>query len=138
MVSREAGSIRQQLSAVIADVLYQWILRFLPKAVQVSPLTSQVQLASGSNINIGRDSTSRLQSIDDYQSFLRDRRVKVIFFKILDSARKDPVLMLRFYWTSFVMIATVSVLACTKVLVTLFEASVPGSSFNPKQIAAGV
>lgn len=36
------------------------------------------------------------------------------------------------------MIATVSVLACTKVLVTLFEASVPGSSFNPKQIAAGV
>lgn len=136
MVSQEARSIRQQLSAVIADVLYQWMLRFLPKAVQVSPLTSQVQLASGSNINIGRD--SRLQSIDDYQSFLKDRRVKVIFFKILDSARKDPVLMLRFYWTSFVMIATVSVLACTKVLVTLFEASVPGSSFNPKQIAAGV
>lgn len=139
IVSREARSFRQQFSTVIADVFYLWILRTLAKVVEVTRLSSsQVRLPSGTHI-IWPASFSRLQMIDDYQSFLRDRRIKVIIFNILNSARKDPALVARFYWASFVMLIKASVLACSRVLVTLFEASIARvSSSVPKKIAVGV
>lgn len=119
-------------------MFYLRILRTLAKVVEVSRLSSsQLQLPSGTHI-AWPDSFSRLQMIDDYQSFLRDRRIKVIIFSILNSARKDPALMARFFWTSFVMLITASVLACTQVLVTLFEASIARVSSIPKKVAVGV
>ncbi|XP_071921435.1 uncharacterized protein [Coffea arabica] len=137
MVSKEANSMRQQFCRVIADILYQWISRVLGNGVQVVQFSPQVQLGRGAS-NIEIDSSSRITPMIDYQSLLRDRRIKIILFKILDSARKDPILMLRFYWTSFIMLVTASAMACHRVLVTLFEASLAHISLAPKRIAVGV
>ncbi|KAG6736338.1 hypothetical protein POTOM_060915 [Populus tomentosa] len=49
---------------------------------------------------------------------------------ILDSARKDPALMLKFYWTTFAMVVTASVRACHRVLVSLSEAMLPLLAFS--------
>ena len=129
--------MRQQFCRVIADILYQWISRVLGNGVQVVQFSPQVQLGRGAS-NIEIDSSSRITPMIDYQSLLRDRRIKIILFKILDSARKDPILMLRFYWTSFIMLVTASAMACHRVLVTLFEASLAHISLAPKRIAVGV
>ncbi|KAL3520688.1 hypothetical protein ACH5RR_018837 [Cinchona calisaya] len=137
MVSTEANFMRHQLCRVVADILYQWISKALRNGVDVTRFSPQVQLARGTS-DIEIDSASRLPSLNDYQSLLRDRRIKIILFKILDSAKKDPILMLRFYWTSFVMLVTASAMACHRVLVTLFEDGLAHVSLAPKQIAVGV
>ncbi|KAA8539333.1 hypothetical protein F0562_026025 [Nyssa sinensis] len=138
MVSKEAIFFRQQLCRVIADIIYQWMYEAFGRGVTITHYSSQMSLASGAeNIDLG--SSPRLSTpISDYQSILRDRRVKVIFFKVLDSARKDPILMLRFCWASFVMFVTALALACHRGFVSLSETYLGHVSFAPKQFAVSV
>ncbi|CAK9136147.1 unnamed protein product [Ilex paraguariensis] len=126
MVSKEAIVFRQQLCRVITDVLYQWISETIGRGALITRY----------NIELGSSSTLSTP-IYDYESILRDRRLKVIFFKVMDSARKHPVLMLRFCCSSFVMFFTASALACHRVLVSLSEAYLGPVSFAPKQVAFG-
>ena len=109
VVSKEAKVFRFQLCKIIADILYQWVFEAL-----------------------GQGMPARQYS---YQSLLRDRRLKVIFFKILKSARREPVLMLRFYWALFVMFIAASALAFRRLLVSLSEAYLGPLSFAPKRFA---
>lgn len=66
---------------------------------------------------------------------MKDRRLKVIFFKVLESGRKDPVLMARLCWVSFVTLVAASALACHRVVVSLSEAYLGRLSFAPKKFA---
>ncbi|KAJ0100924.1 hypothetical protein Patl1_06133 [Pistacia atlantica] len=95
MVSKEASFFRQQISRVIANILYQWMIESLGSRVSVTQNNSQLTLAHGAdNGDLGSSSTLSTPNYD-YQSFLRDKRLKVIFLKVLDPVRRDPVLMLR-------------------------------------------
>ncbi|XP_059628302.1 uncharacterized protein LOC132271059 isoform X2 [Cornus florida] len=135
MVSKEAVHFRQQLCRIIADIMYQWMFEAHGGGATTTQYSSQVRLATGDNL-LDPFPSSRLATPNyDYQSILKDRRLKVIFFKILDSARKDPALMLRFYWASFVMFLKASALACHRVLVSFSETLLGPVSFVPKQFA---
>jgi hypothetical protein len=102
------------------------------RGIMATRYGSQVRLTSEAD-NRELSTSSRLTvPVYDYQSIIRDRRLKVIFSRILDSARKDPVLMLKFYWTTFVMVVTASVRACHRVLVSLSEATLAPSRFLPR------
>jgi len=132
MVSKEAIFVRQQLCRVIADALYHWMTQTFGRGIMATRYGSQVRLTSEAD-NRELSTSSRLTvPVYDYQSIIRDRRLKVIFSRILDSARKDPVLMLKFYWTTFVMVVTASVRACHRVLVSLSEATLASSRFLPR------
>lgn len=134
MISKEGSFFWKQLVRVIADVLYKWSLEALGQSTIKSKHSSQMIFVTWPDHNeLG--SSSRLSNIRDFQSILSDRRLKVIFFKILNSARKDPVLMLRFCWASVVMFISASALACHRVLVSLSEAYIGPISFAPKQFA---
>ncbi|CAI0411754.1 unnamed protein product, partial [Linum tenue] len=111
MVSKEATPLRQQLCKVIADVMHQWV-----KDLVASTSRSSV-------------------SVDEYQAILRDPRLKVIFLRIISSTRKDPALMLKFSWTSFIMAVTASARAFHRVLVSLSEAFVSSLPLSPKRVA---
>ncbi|WCJ19349.1 Protein kinase superfamily protein [Euphorbia peplus] len=132
MVSKEAVFYRQQLCRVIADILHQCMVLTLGLgsiATRNSPSDSYNRELGGS---------SRLSiSIYEYQSILKDRCLKVILSKILSSARKDPVLMLKLCWTSVVMFVTASALACHRVLVSLSEVYVDPLSLASKRVAVG-
>ncbi|KAL3838332.1 hypothetical protein ACJIZ3_022923 [Penstemon smallii] len=117
MVSKEASSVRQQLSKIIADILYKWMSKALSKSLNLSKFDSPVM------------------AINEYESILRDRRLRVIFLKALNSAKKDPLLMLRFSWASFVMLFVASALACHRVLVSLSGAYLDSLSFSSKKVA---
>ncbi|KAL2549512.1 Protein kinase superfamily protein [Forsythia ovata] len=98
--------------------------------------SSQLVVArTAKNTQIGPSMISA--SNGDYQSFLSDRRLKIILLKALDSARKDPVLMLRFCWSSLVIFITATALACHRVLVSLSEAYLDRIFYARKQIAVG-
>lgn len=116
MVSKEAKFFRQQLCRVIADILYQWMSEALGQDVTIT----QYRIST---------------PICDYQSILRDRRLKVIFLTVLNSTRRDPILTVRFSWASFVMFVTASALACHQILVSLSETYIGRVPFAPKQFA---
>lgn len=136
VVSKEAKFFRKQLSGVIADILYQWILETFGQGV-TTQYGSHVKLESGTD-NRDLGPSSRLSTpINDYHSILKDRRLKVIFSNILNSARRDPILMLRFFWVSFIMFVTASALACHRVVVSLSKAYLGPISIAPKRYAIG-
>ncbi|XP_030451070.1 uncharacterized protein LOC115673125 [Syzygium oleosum] len=135
IVSKEGGFFRQQLCGIIADILYQWMLGAIGSSTREAQYNSQVKLASGtSDYELG-PSSGCSTSIYDYQSIFRDRRLRVIFSKALRSAQSDPVLMLRFCWSSLVIFMTATALACHRVVVNLSEAYLGPMSFAPKQFA---
>ncbi|KAL2526449.1 Protein kinase superfamily protein [Abeliophyllum distichum] len=136
VVSTEASFFRQQICMVVADILYQWMSEALGKGVHITQFSSQVVVAhTAKNTQIGPSMITA--SKGDYQSFLSDRRLKIILLKALDSARKDPVLMLRFCWSSLVIFIKATALACHRVLVSLSEAYLDRISYAHKQIAVG-
>lgn len=135
MISKEAIFFRQQLCKAIADVLYQRMLEVIGQGIAITQHSSQWRLRSGPN-NRDLSSLSRSSALTyDYQSVLRDRRLKVIFFKIFDSVRRDPVLTLRFCWASFIMFMTASALACHRILVSLSEIYLGPVSLPSKRVA---
>lgn len=77
---------------VVVDILFQWMTVALGKVVHITQFSSQVVLAgTGQNTQI---CPTIFTSNVDYQSFLRDLRLKIIALKALRFARKDPVLRL--------------------------------------------
>lgn len=135
MVSKEAKFFRQQLCTVIADILYQWMCEALGQDITITQSSSRVRFVGGpDNQELG--SSSRLSTpICDYNSILRDRRLKVIFLKALNSTRRCPVLFVRFCWASFVMFVTASALACHRILVSLSETYTGQVTVAPKRYA---
>lgn len=135
LVSREAAVYRQQFCKVIADCVYRWMGKVLGKGNEIKSFGSPVLYPSALENEL--DSSSRLPKLEEYQSLLRDRRIKLILLKALDSTRKQPSLILRFCWASLVMLVTASVLAFHRMIVTLVEDSVVHLSSARKQIAFG-
>lgn len=135
MVSKEAKFFRQQLCGVIADILYQWMCEALGQDVRITQYSSQVRLVTGPDNRELRPSSRLSTPICDYKSILRDRRLKVIFLAVLNSMRRDPVLIVRFCWASFVMFVTASALACHRILVSLSETYIGPVPFAPRRFA---
>ncbi|KAJ4828689.1 hypothetical protein Tsubulata_030758 [Turnera subulata] len=134
-VSKEAFVFRQQLCRAIADVLYLRIVQTFRPGVLTTQYSSQARLMTGPD-GRGLATAPRLSSpLYDYEVLWKDRRLKVIFSRILNSARKDPILMVKFCWTSFVMLIIASALACHRALVSLSEAIIGPLSLAPRRVA---
>ncbi|XP_061347044.1 uncharacterized protein LOC133292630 isoform X2 [Gastrolobium bilobum] len=131
MVSKEGKFFREQLCKIMADVLYQWMIKLFGQGITVSQ-HSRVILGNGpSNKESGRSSLPAY----DYNSIFRDRRLRVIFSKVLKSASSDKILMMRFCWASLVIIMTASTLACHRVVVSLSEVYLGPLFDAPKRYA---
>ncbi|XP_024969265.1 uncharacterized protein LOC112508756 [Cynara cardunculus var. scolymus] len=121
IVSKEAGPFRQQLCRMIADVVYQSICAALGNTFMIA--RNRAIYRSSSTLAI------------DYQSLVRNRRLKVILLKVLESGRKDPILMMRLCWVSFVTLIAASALACHRVLISLSEDFLDRLSLASKKLA---
>ncbi|XP_051121560.1 uncharacterized protein LOC127244976 [Andrographis paniculata] len=116
VVSSEASPFRQQLCRAIADILCEWMSKPLGKGLNLSE-------------------TSLSTSNSEHRSILRDRRLKVIFLNSLKSARKDPILMLKFCLASFTMVIVAAALACRRMLASLSRAYLSPLSYKSNQVA---
>ncbi|KAK7357061.1 hypothetical protein VNO80_16342 [Phaseolus coccineus] len=134
VVSKEGKSFRQQLGKIMVDVVYQWMIKLFGQGITVTQY-SRVILANGlSNKESGLSPRSSLPT-DDYNFIFRDRRLRVIFYKILKSASRDKILMLRFFWASLLIMVPASTLACHQLVVSLSEAYLAKIFDAPKRYA---
>ncbi|XP_073037404.1 uncharacterized protein [Primulina eburnea] len=134
-VSKEASPFHRQFCMALADTIYKWMCQALVKHFNLSRLSSIVMVASEPKYRSIGSSTRLTSPSSEYESILRDRRLRVIFSKATYSARKDRILMLKFCWSSFVLFFVASALACHRVFVSLSEAYMGPSSYPSKQIA---
>ncbi|XP_023639626.1 uncharacterized protein LOC17888000 isoform X2 [Capsella rubella] len=109
-ISREAHVIRQKLCTTIANTMYQWMVGIL--GIESLKFISLPDPPSSSGLNI---------TVKDLKILISDKRVRVILRKILESAKSDRVLMLRFCWTSFAMSLTTTALACHRFVISVSE-----------------
>lgn len=109
-LSREGHVIRQKLCMTIANTMYQWMVGSLGIESLKFISLSDPPLSSGINI-----------TVKDFKILISDKRVRVILRKILESAKSDRILMLRFCWTSFVMFLTTTALACHRFVISVSE-----------------
>ncbi|XP_010534416.1 PREDICTED: uncharacterized protein LOC104809972 isoform X2 [Tarenaya hassleriana] len=121
-VSREAHTFRQQLCRTVADILYRWMLHITgfrsPKfAVTLDP-------TSGFN----------LSSAHDLGVLVRDKRLRVMIRKILESAKKDRVLMFRFCCTSSLLLLSATAIACYRFLISVSETCINYLSLAAKPV----
>ncbi|KAL8231925.1 hypothetical protein R6Q57_001703 [Mikania cordata] len=121
IVSKEASPFWHQVCKIIADMIYQSICAALGKTFIVTRYGALYTPPSTSAIN--------------FQSLVKNRRLKVLFLKVLESGRKNPVLMVRLCWVSFVTLVAASALACHRLLVSLSEVYLGRLSFSPKKLA---
>ncbi|KAL2249248.1 UNVERIFIED_CONTAM: hypothetical protein Sindi_2398500 [Sesamum indicum] len=129
LVSKEGSPFRHQLCKAVADILYQWMCKALTPVLNITKFSSPILISTGAE-NPQISSTNI-----EYESILRDRRLRVIFFKSLNSAKKDPILLLRFCWASFILVFVASAMASHRLLVSIAGAYLGRLSYNSKQIA---
>ncbi|KAK4778322.1 hypothetical protein SAY87_018509 [Trapa incisa] len=115
MVSKEAVFFRQQLSGIIADILYKWMSDVLGLRI----MTPAHQEAA----------------VNEYLTIFRDRRLRVIASKAFRAAQGEPLLMLRLFWVSFVMGLTASAMACHRIIVNFSETYIGEMTFARKRFA---
>ncbi|XP_071710350.1 uncharacterized protein [Rutidosis leptorrhynchoides] len=123
IVSKEASPFRQQICRIIADVFYGSICAALGKTFMAARSSA-----------IYRSSSSSTPTIN-YKSIVKNRRLKVLFLKVLESGRQVPVLMARLCWVSFLTLVAASALASHRVIVSLSKAYLDRLSFAPKKYA---
>ncbi|XP_058101827.1 uncharacterized protein LOC131245999 isoform X2 [Magnolia sinica] len=135
MLSKEAIFFRRHVSRTLADVLHLWMIKALGWDHKIaSPYSSRTKMANLQNpMGLSSESPAFL-----YQVALQDRRLKVIFYKVLNAVRKDPILMLRFCWASFVIFVSATALAFHRFLVSWSETSISNVSFAHRQVAVSV
>lgn len=119
LLSKKAIFFRQQLGKVFTYALYQQMI----ESLGIKGHYSKVKYARAVDPSY------------DYQPILRDRRLRLIFYKIFSSTRRNPVLMLRFSFASLFLFAQAAAIACLRVLVSLSEAYIRPLSFSPKLFA---
>lgn len=115
MVSNEAVFFRQRLCGIIADILYKW----MSNAVGLGNIASVHQEAP----------------VDEYLTVFRDRRLRIIASKAFRASQREPLLMLRLCWVSFVMGLTASAVACHRIIVNFSETYIGPMSFAEKRFA---
>eukprot|EP00268_Persea_americana_P016383 TRINITY_DN1776_c0_g1_i3.p1 TRINITY_DN1776_c0_g1~~TRINITY_DN1776_c0_g1_i3.p1 ORF type:complete len:654 (-),score=136.99 TRINITY_DN1776_c0_g1_i3:431-2392(-) len=136
MISKEAIFFHRHARSVLTDLLHNWMI----KAVRVeNKITSYSSRMTTSNVHHGREMRpSSESSASLYQDILKDRRLKLIFSKVLNSIMKDPILVLRFCWTSFVIFVSALALACHRFLVSWSETYMTPISIALKRVAVSV
>ncbi|XP_077227567.1 protein kinase superfamily protein [Tasmannia lanceolata] len=131
MTSKEAIFFRQYFTRSLADVLHQWMTKTHGRFI------TRLHGSHMTTINVQHSRETGLPS-ESSSLLLRDRRMKVIFYRVLNGVRRDPILMMRFCWTSFVISISALALACHRFLVSCSEIYITSVKVSPKRVAVSV
>ncbi|XP_038971211.1 uncharacterized protein LOC103719633 isoform X3 [Phoenix dactylifera] len=133
MISKDATFIRQHLSWAIADIICHWMIKAVGWNEALGQHNHQVIVVKGQQER--QMDLPPAPSTYVLQKVLSDRRMKVIFYKVLHDVRGDPILMLRLSWSSFTIFVTAAALALHRFLVYCLGALFTSVSFVPRHVA---
>lgn len=135
MVSKDAASFRLHLSRAFAEMICHWMIKAVGGDDELVPHDHQLIMVKGQQerkMGLPPEPTPGLQTV------LSDRRMKVIFYKVLHDVREDPILMLRLCWSSITIFVTAAALALHRFLVYCLEALLASVSYVPRFLAITV
>ncbi|KAG6475958.1 hypothetical protein ZIOFF_065190 [Zingiber officinale] len=135
-ISKDAKPLRRDLSSALADILFQWTSEaFRRNGVEERNKLNRNMILESEQMERKPASPSQL-SVPLLQTVLRDKRLKVIFYKIANGVRQDSMLTVRVCWSLAAVLATAAVLAMHRALVYWSETH--GRSFLPRRIALSI
>lgn len=137
-ISKEAIIFRKNLSAALADVFFQWMLKAIRGNGALGQCDQQYDehTFAASKQKETMLGLSSVLSVPLLQAAVVDRRLKVIYYKKLNDVRRDPILMLKVCWSFSTIFMTAAALALNSFLVYWSESYV--TSFVPRRFATGV
>ncbi|CAD5190359.1 unnamed protein product [Musa acuminata subsp. malaccensis] len=137
-ISKEAIIFRKNLSAALADVFFQWMLKAIRGNGALGQCDQQYDEHSfaASKQKETMLGLSSVLSVPLLQAAVVDRRLKVIYYKKLNDVRRDPILMLKVCWSFSTIFMTAAALALNSFLVYWSESYV--TSFVQRRFATGV
>lgn len=133
MVSKDATFFRQHLSWALADIMCHWMIKAVGWNEALGQHDHQVLVVKGQQER--KMDLPPAPSTPVLQKVLSDRRMKVIFHKVLHDVRGDPILMLRLCWSSFAISVTAAALAFSRFLVYCLGSLFASVSFVPRRVA---
>ncbi|KAK1289661.1 putative aarF domain-containing protein kinase [Acorus calamus] len=119
MISKDGLFFRQHLSQALAQVIFQWMSRALGGDLQ----SAGVSGSPGSSAPV-------------LQAVLTDRRLKLIFYKHLNSIKTDPLLVTRFCWALLTISASALALGCKRMVDSWLELYAPSAPMMRRHLAA--
>lgn len=122
-ISKDAITFRRYLSAALTDTFVQRMTKAITVNEGEIDQYSQHMMLEGEKTERNLRSSSAL-SVSLLQAAIVDRRLKVIFYKILNDLRQDSILMLRVCWSLSKILVTVAALVMYRFLVYWFNAYV--------------
>lgn len=128
VVSEDAVFLRQFVGRALADVIYQW----MSEAMGVYKAVNQPNKCFEAEDMQERDRDHTLPS-NLLHAVMRDRRLKVIFYKVLKDVRRDPVLMLRVGCSFFAILARAAILGFHRYVVNLSDGYLSSLSFGRRR-----
>ncbi|XP_064956772.1 uncharacterized protein LOC103978270 isoform X1 [Musa acuminata AAA Group] len=137
-ISKEAIIFRKNLSAALADVFFQWMLKAIRGNGALGQRDQQYDehTFAASKQKETMLGLSSVLSVPLLQAAVVDRRLKVIYYKKLNDVRRDPILMLKVCWSFSTIFMTAAALALNSFLIYWSESYV--TSFVPRRFATGV
>ncbi|CAA6655155.1 unnamed protein product [Spirodela intermedia] len=130
MVSDKAAFVRQHVGRALADVIYLWMTGVMTRRGVLTEYKGNLLIETHDTFS-GSFSPLLIAT-------MRDRRVKVIVYRVVNIIRHNPMLLLRVCWTAIVVCLSSSALALHRLLVRFLEKYVTSSLPFPHRLFAAV
>ncbi|KAL0918445.1 hypothetical protein M5K25_010454 [Dendrobium thyrsiflorum] len=117
MISKDAILFRQHMSMVLADIIYAWMSKTIIRGQTIEP-----------------EERTKNTTISQLYTITRDRRLKVIFYRMLREVRRHPVLLLRSCWSCFTIALMALVISVPRFIARCTESFFNSLAFLPRRI----
>ncbi|XP_052144194.1 uncharacterized protein LOC127763508 isoform X1 [Oryza glaberrima] len=119
LISKDASIYRVLLSRVLADVIFQWMVKAtgFKRAGQLEPHPRVTAGKNDEDLGLSKEAPALVT----FQTAVRDRRLKVIFTKFVRDIREDPILMVRVSWNMFAISVVSAAIGVHRFIVVLSE-----------------
>uniref|UniRef100_A0A0D9VMD5 Protein kinase domain-containing protein n=1 Tax=Leersia perrieri TaxID=77586 RepID=A0A0D9VMD5_9ORYZ len=119
LISRDATVFRVLLSRVLADVIYQWMVKVtgFKRARQLEPHPRMTAGKNDEELGLSKEASALVT----FQTAASDRRLKVIFSKFVRDIREDPILTARVSWNMLAISVVSAAIGAHRFIVLLSE-----------------
>ncbi|KAG8072825.1 hypothetical protein GUJ93_ZPchr0006g44710 [Zizania palustris] len=123
LISREASVFRVLLSRILADVIYQWMVKVtgFERGRQLEPHPRMTTGKKDDDLGLSKEASALVT----FQTAVRDRRMKIIFSKFVRDIREEPILMVRVSWNILATSVISAAIGVHRFIVFLSEEYLP-------------
>ncbi|XP_020590211.1 uncharacterized protein LOC110031371 isoform X2 [Phalaenopsis equestris] len=127
MISKDAILFRQHISLILADVIYAWMNKTI--------CGDDEPWSQYKGQKIKTEAAAKITGVSNFYAIMRDRRLKVIFYRMMRQVRSHPVLMLRSCWSCFTIAFMALLISLSRFIASCSQSFFNSLAFVPRRIA---